>query len=170
MLNLGAEELHEDVEFIVESLDRLGIGGLLALHGRDDEAVAGSDFLEVGSLVGAGFTYFDTLGEEVVGDGGLDGLGVGFFVDDPTIELMGVFGGVFGELDDLLGGLCDRFVIGMHFSDDVVVGVDATGDLAMSRCGSRCEDSESAESEDGFFHNEGKLAEEVRGAIWEVRH
>ena len=148
MLNLGAEELHEDVEFIVEGLDCLGIGGLLALHGRDDEAVARSDFLEVGSLVGAGFTYFDTLGEEVVGDSSLDGLGVGFFIDDPTIELMAVFGGVFGELDDLLGGLCNRFVIGMHFSDDVVVGVDATGNLTVGGSGGRSENCESNESED----------------------
>jgi hypothetical protein len=59
---------------------------------------------------------------------------------------VGVFGRVLGKFDDLLGSLFDGFEVGVHGLDDVVVIVNAAGDLAVSgdRCGS--EEGEGAES------------------------
>ncbi len=56
----------------------------------------------------------------------------------------------------------------MHFSDDVIVSVNAARDLTVSGDRGRCEDSERAESEDGSFHNGGKLAEGGFGASWDL--
>lgn len=56
----------------------------------------------------------------------------------------------------------------MHFSDDVIVSVNTTRDLTVSGDRGRSEDSERAESEDGSFHNGGKLAEGGLGASWDL--
>ena len=52
MLNFGSEELHESVEFVMQCSHGLGVGGLLAFHGGYDDAMAGSDFFEIGLRVG----------------------------------------------------------------------------------------------------------------------
>ena len=56
----------------------------------------------------------------------------------------------------------------MHFSDDVIVSVNATRDLTVSGDRGRGEGSERAESNDGSFHNGGKLAEGGFGASWDL--
>ena len=56
----------------------------------------------------------------------------------------------------------------MHFSDDVIVSVNTTGDLTVSEDRDRSEDSERAESEDGSFHNGGKITEGGLGASWDL--
>ena len=52
VFDLGSKELHESVEFVMQCFHGLGIGGLLAFHGGYDDAMAGSDFFEIGLLVG----------------------------------------------------------------------------------------------------------------------
>lgn len=165
---LCAKEGFEGVQVIVQIGDGFGVGGLLALHGGHDDFVAGGEFFEVGLLVRLSFFGLETLGEEVVGDGGLNGLGVGFLVHDPAGELVGVLGRIFGEFDDLLGGFLDGDVVSVHFSNDVVVIVNATRDLTVSRDGGWGEGGESAESEDGSFHNGGKLADHGERASWDL--
>ena len=81
---------------------------------------------------------------------------------------MGILSRVFCEFDDLFRGLFDSLVIRMHFSDDVIVSVNSTRDLAVSGDGGRSEGSERAESNDGSFHNGGKLAEGGFGASWDL--
>ena len=69
-------------------------------------------------------------------------------------QVVGIFGRVLGEFDDHLAGLFDGFEVSVHrLQDGVVVSVDSAGDLAVSRCRDRCENTESEESEEGFFHN-----------------
>lgn len=53
------------------------------------------------------------------------------FVVDPAGELVGVFGGVFGEFDNLEGRFLDSEEVGMHLSDHVVIVINSTGDLAV---------------------------------------
>lgn len=101
LLLFGAEEVLEVVKEVVESFDVGGVGALLALHSGDDDFVAEGELCEVGLFVGTSFGEFESLGEEVVKNGVLEGLGVGLLVHDPAGELVSVFGGVFGELDDL---------------------------------------------------------------------
>ncbi len=163
-LLLGAEVLLEVVHEIVQGCDVFGVCGLLALHGRDDDLVAKGELGKVGCIRALGFGKFEALGEEVVEHLILNGLGMRFFVDDPTGELVGVFGGVLGERNDLLGGLFDRFEIGVHGSNDIVIGVDATGDLAVSRDGCGSEEGEGAKGEDRTFHSGSRLAKGEEGA------
>ena len=52
----------------------------------------------------------------------------------------------------------------MHFRDDIIVGIDAAGNLAVGRGGGGSEEGECAEGEDEFFHIAGRLADEGEGA------
>jgi len=168
-LFLGAEGFFEVVHEVVEGVDGGGVGGLLALHGGDDDVVAELELFEVGVLVGV--VGLEALGEEVVEDFVLHGLGVGFLVDDPTGELVGVCGGVFGEFGDLLGGFLDRFPVGVHGVDDVVVVVDAAGDLAVGiGAGGEGEEGEGGcgeGGEDSDVHSGVTLGENEEGARME---
>jgi hypothetical protein len=145
-LLFGAEVLLEIVKEVVESFDVCRVGGLLALHGRDDNFVAKSEFCEVGFFVC--FFGLEALGKEVIQDGFLDSLGVRLLVHDPTSQLVGVFGGVFGELDDLHGSFFDGLEVGVHFFDDIVVSVDPARNLTVGRDGGRSEEGDGAKSED----------------------
>ena len=87
--------LLEVVHEVVESGDVLGVGGLLALHGGDDNLVAKGEFGEISLSVGLRFVELKALGEEVVEDFVLNGLGMRLFVDDPAGELVSVFTGFF---------------------------------------------------------------------------
>ena len=49
----------------MEGSNGLGIGGLFALHGGDDDFVAGGKLLKISVLVGLCFTWLEALGEEV---------------------------------------------------------------------------------------------------------
>ena len=108
-----------------------GVGGLLALHCSNDDLVAELQLGHIGGLVGLSFGELQALGEEVVENLLLDCLSVGFFVGDPTGQLVGVFGWVLGKFDDLLRGFFDCFEVGVHGLDDIVVIVNAAGDLAV---------------------------------------
>ena len=116
----------------MEGSNGLGIGGLFALHGGDDDFMAGGKLLKISVLVGLCFTWLEALGEEVVGDGFLDRLGVLLLIDDPTSELVRICGRIFGKFDDLLGCFFDGDEVGVHLSEDVVIVVDTAGYLAVS--------------------------------------
>jgi len=134
----------------------------VALHGGDDDFVAEGELGEVGFFVC--FVGLEALGEEVVEDCFLNGLSVCFFVVGPAGDLLGVFGGVFGEFDDLKGCLSDGFVVSAHFLDDVVIIVDATRNLAVGGNGGGGEEGKGTECEDCFFHVGVNLADEGGGA------
>lgn len=138
----------------MEHFDGGWVGGLLALHGGNDDLVAGGELFEVGFLIGVGFGELEDLGEEVVGDCFLKGLGVGLFDHNPAGDLVDVGGRIFGEFDNLGGGLFDCFEIGVHFRDDIVVIENAARNLAMGRDGCGSEEGECAKCEDGSVHNE----------------
>lgn len=165
------EEVLEVVHEVVESVDGLCVGTLFALHGGDDDFVAEGEFFEVGVLVGV--IEFEALGEEVVEDFVLYGLGVGLLVVDPASELVDILGRILGEFDDLGGGLLDGFPIGVHRVDDVVVRVNPAGDLAVGvgiwSEGEGCEGSGSEGCDVSDVHGEMTLREKAGGARMESR-
>lgn len=70
---------------------------------------------------------------------------MGFFVRDPTGELVSVFRGVLAEFDNSSGGFADGDPVGVHGFDDVVVIIDATRNLAVGTQVWSGEESEGSE-------------------------
>lgn len=133
----------------------LRISDLFTLHGCDDHFVTGGEFFEIVFLVGLGFGHLESLSEEVIGDGFLDSLCMGFLVIYPADDLVGVCSSGFrsgGEFCDLLGGLIDGLKVGVHFAKHIVIGVYAAGDLAVCRNGGGEKEAEGGEGKKYVFH------------------
>lgn len=129
---LSSKELLEDLELVAEHLDGCRVGALFALHGSNNHLVAGGQLFEVGVLGGVGLGQLQALGEKIVGYGLLNGLGMRLLVHDPAGELMGVGGRVLGKLNDLSGGLFDRFEIGLdQAGENIVIGIDSARNLTV---------------------------------------
>ncbi len=122
-----AKFVFEVVEKLVKSFYGFGAWRLFAFHCRDDDVVAESEFFNIAFGVG-----FETLGEEVVENFFLNGLGVGFFVVDPAGELVSILGRIGTEFGDGFGCLFDGDPIGVHGLNDVVVIIDSTRNLTVS--------------------------------------
>lgn len=122
------EGMHE----VMQLGDVCGVSGLLALHRGDDDLVAELQFGHIGCLVRLGFCELEALSEEVIENFFLNRLCVGLLVGDPTGQLVGIFGRVLGEFDDLLGSFLDCLKVRVHGLDDIVIIIDAAGDLAVS--------------------------------------
>ena len=131
-LFFGTEFVFELVEVVVKFFDGNEIGGLLALHGSDDDVVAKYELLNIFGSFGVDRGGLETLGQEVVQNLVLNSLRVRLLVVDPASELVGVLGRVLLELNDGLGRLFNRYPIGVYGVDDVVIVIDATRDLAVS--------------------------------------
>lgn len=115
----------------MQTLSIFWIGGLLALHGVHDDLVDESELVQIAVFVTFSLGKLEALGEEILGHGILDQSGVLLLVADPARYLIGILGGILGELVDLLHRLGDGFLVGMQINKNGVIRVDAAGDLTV---------------------------------------